>query len=708
MRVGEGMSMKSITIMCVLFACLSLVGCGADGATDQGPGAGQDANQGDGGALPDGTTEPEGPVDPGTRTLQRLNRAEYNNTVRDLLGVAATPADDFPNDDRGYGFDNIGDVLSMSPLLFELYERAADELVEEAMHIPRTELLEQTIEAESATASVGGAHLDIGWNLWSNGDVTAPELIEVPETGEYRLTVLAWGQQAGPEVAQLVFLVDGAVVDTVAVDATGPFFVEYSTVVEIREGLRSYGVGFTNDYYDEASGGDRNLIVDSFSLKGPLNATPGENPLRDRIMTCDPAVDGEMECAREVLTSFGRRAWRRSLSEEEVTMMLGLVQLALDEGDVVDEGIKLAMKAMLVSPHFLFKVELDASPVDTTSHPLTGFELATRLSYFLWSSAPDDVLLDLAESGELSDAEILAGQVERMLDDPRAEALVQNFAGQWLHIRAIEDATPDVWYFPDWNDELKQDMLTEAQMNFRSILDGERSMQSLINGQQTFLNERLAAHYDVAGVQGEAFVSVDLSGTPRVGWLSQGGLLTATSYATRTSPVRRGQWVLANLLCREPPAPPAGVEGIPEENVEGATLRERMEIHRAKPECIVCHTEMDPIGFAFENFDGIGAWRDYDEGQLIDASGELPGGQTFNGSIGLASLLTEQETFATCVVEKTMTYAIGRGPQHTDDPYFEETAALLVASDYSFRDLIRAVVLSEPFGTRRGRTDDEE
>lgn len=700
----------------MLSACACALLCGCSGLIeDSGQAAGDDGGQFDGSSdavLPGDVAvsdsidpnEYEVTSDPGTRTLQRLNSTEYNNTVRDLLGVTTRPADDFPTDDRGYGFDNIARVLAMSPLLVEMYERSAELLVNEVMYV-NTVMPEAhyfAADGPDVTATAGGSGSG-GWNLWSNGELTT--VLELESSGRYRISARAFGQQAGNETVQMVFLVDGSVVQTVSVAATS--HQTYETEVHVAAGVREIGVGFINDYYDEAAGQDRNLVVEGFTVEGPLDVMPEDNPLRSRIVTCELEGSEGRACAAAILGDFARRAWRRPLAQGELDRLMTFVDLATTEGDPVEVGVRLALRAILLSPHFLFKVELDPEPEARVVHPLNDFELATRLSYFLWRSMPDEELFALAEAGRLQDRDTIAAQVERMLDDPRAESLVQDFAGQWLWIKAIDEAVPDLWYYPQWTPELQADMRTEAELTFRTLyLQEDQSLLGLLTGRETFVNNRLAAHYGLPAVsQGgddTSFVRVDLSGTNRVGWLTQGALLTSTSYATRTSPVRRGQWVLQNLLCREPPAPPPGVEGIPQDNPDNLSLRERMLAHQTDPICASCHTEMDPIGFALEHYDGIGAWRDTDGAWAIDPSGELPGGAAFADHRELAELLASDPAFAECAIRKGFIYAIGRGPRTADKPYREAMARAFAERDYRLSELLTQVATSEPFRLRRG------
>lgn len=637
--------------------------------------------------------------DPGRKTLHRLNRAEYNNTLRDLLGTSQRPADDFPADDHGYGFDNIADVLSLSPLLLELYERAAEQVVEEVLHVPRTEPDVFQAEAEALSGSVGAAWREQGWNLWSNGSI-GPS-VEIAEAGRYRIAVRAFGQQAGDALAKMAINVNGLPAQIFDVAATQDNPEVYTVEVELEAGLTQIEAEFLNDYYDPDASQDRNLIVDWFEVVGPLDVEGGVNPLRERLVTCDPA-QGEA-CAAEILGGLAPRAWRRPLEAGELERLLGLYRAAVAEGAGFDEALGWALRGVLVSPHFIYRVEVDPGAGEAPRR-LSDFELASRLSYFLWSSMPDDALFELASSGQLRDPEVLKAQVDRMLDDPRSQALVENFAGQWLYTRALVDVQPDYQYFPGFDESLRQAMRQETELFFGVFLREDLGVDELFSADFTFLNDRLAQHYGLPSPgSGEAMVRVQLGSEERRGLLTQGSVLTVTSYPTRTSPVKRGKWVLTQLLCSEPPPPPPGVEGLATEVNPTATLRERLEQHRSNPECAVCHQIMDPVGFGMERYDGIGSYRDMDRGGFpIDATGELPGLGTFDGALELSDVIAGHEELPTCVTEQLMTYALGRGMQRSDQVWVEEVASGFASDGMRLRALIKRIVLSPPFQYRRG------
>jgi hypothetical protein len=635
-------------------------------------------------------------ADPGRVTMHRLNRVEYNNTIRDLLGTTLTPADDFPADDRGYGFDNISDVLSISPLQLELYERAAEELALEAMHLPSQSETNRT-EAESLDGQVGAASGE-AWNLWSAGEL--PLTYEFPSTGRYKITARLWGQQAGDEPVKVNLLVGGAVAGNFDVTSTSASPEEVSAEAEVTSGTKVVSVEFLNDYYDEVSGADRNLMVDWIEVEGPLDSS-GANPIRQKILVCDPATGDA--CVRQILETFAERAFRRPPTTEEVDRLAAFVKLAQDNGESVDKGIELALRAILTSPHFVFRVEVDPAPSSLEKHPLNDFELASRLSYFLWSSMPDDELFEAARAGLLQDPVELEAQVRRMLEDPKAEALTDNFAGQWLHTRALDDHVPDYQAFPDWNDELKESMRTETGLFFREFLYGELPVSQMLTADFTFLNDTLAAHYGLES-PGEEFAKVTITDPNRSGLLTQGSLLTVTSFPTRTSPVKRGKWVLTQLLCDEPPPPPAGVEGLMNEEIPTGSIRDRLEKHRTKPECAACHSLMDPLGFGLESFDGIGAFRTMDQNFPVDATGEMPTGEKFNGARELSQIVSSDERFPECVAEKMFTYALGRGPEKTDAPYLDHVNQEFTARGQRLKELIVIIATSEPFRMRRGES----
>jgi hypothetical protein len=450
-------------------------------------------------------------------------------------------------------------------------------------------------------------------------------------------------------------------------------------------------------------------FIDALEIRGPYNAL--RPPLPEsyrRIFVCGhPVGQHAPACARIDLSHLARLAYRRPVTADEIDRLCKLVASAEEAGMTFEQAMRVGVEAVLVSPNFLFRIERDPRPDDPSAiHPVKDYELASRLSYFLWSSMPDEQLLDAAERGELHDPVVLNGQVKRMLQDPKSAALVDNFFGQWLELRNLDSIRPDPDEFPAFNAQLRRAMYTESEMFVASIVREDRSIIDFLDGKYTFLNERLARFYGIPGVSGDEFRRVSLDGTERSGVLTQGSVLTVTSYPTRTSPVLRGKWILENVLNAPPPPPPPGVGSIDAKGGPLAgTMRQQMEKHRANPECASCHKLMDPLGFALENYDAVGHWRTHDAGQQIDASGELPGGKVFNGSTQLKAILAgNRDTFAECLTEKLMIYALGRGLEGYDRRAVRKIVENLAANDYRFSALISGIVNSVPF--QMGRGDD--
>ncbi len=633
--------------------------------------------------------------DPGRVTMHRLNRSEYNHTVHDLLGTARSPADDFPTDDYGYGFDNVSDVLSISPTQVELYERAAEGLAAEAMTVPETAVTTR-FEAEDLTSDVGGPTED-AWIIWSSGEL--PALVEFSAKGQYAVRARVWGQQAGPDPARMSIAVSGQSLGTFDVPNTAQDPVVIEVLADSDAGKHIVSVSFLNDYYDEVAGEDRNLFVDWIEVEGPLDA-PGTNPIRDKLLICDPVIEGD-GCVREILGAFATRAFRRPVSADEIDRLMGLVDVARGEGDSVERGIELAIHGILTSPHFIFRPELDADPESAVPHPVGDHEMASRLSYFLWSSMPDEALFQAAADGDLRGEAGIEQQVQRMIDDARSDRFVENFAGQWLYTRALKNHQPDYNYFPAYDQALGNAMRRETELFLREFLRQDLPIPEMLTAKFTFVNDRLAAHYGL-DVQGPEMVKVDLADGTRGGLLKQAGILTVTSYPTRTTPVKRGKWVLTQLLCDPPDPPPAGVEGLKIEEVPTGTIRERLAAHSQAEPCKGCHAIIDPAGFALEHYDGIGAWRTEENGFPVDATGELPTGETFEGADEMAQLLSKDPRFTRCLTKQLVTYALGRGVEEADAPFLEQIEKGLPERGNTLRGLIELVATSEPFRMRRG------
>ncbi|MCC7494776.1 MAG: DUF1592 domain-containing protein [Fimbriimonadaceae bacterium] len=645
-------------------------------------------------------------VDPGRVTLRRLNRVEYGNTVRDLFGIALDVESDLPADEVGHGFDNNGDVLSLSTLLLEKYLEAAERVVETALVLDGPAGPRQRFEAEADGEGEGHVR-----SFASTGEAVAT--VELPAAGRYVLRARAWGQQAGPEPCRMAWRVDGREVGVVEVPATAAKPEVYALEVSLPAGRLRLAAAFINDYYQpdhpDPAQRDRNFVLDWFELQGPLRGADQPLPASHRRLLPGGPVDASAaawrQAAERVLRPFGQRCWRRPLREAELTRLTGWVLAARERGEAFERGIGTALQAMLVSPHFLFRVESD-----DPSAALTDWQVATRLSYFLWATLPDEPLFALAAAGRLQDPRVLGAQVTRMLADRRAAALTTQFAGQWLNLRNLDLAQPDPRRYPTFDEALRRDMRRETELFFEHIVQANRPLTELLTADYSFLNERLATHYGVPGVRGPEFRMVKLGGPlaqQRGGLLTQASVLTVTSNPTRTSPVKRGKYVLENILGAPPPAPPPGVPPLPDDQqaVVSGTLRERMEQHRKDPNCAVCHLEMDAIGFGFENYDGVGRWRTMDGQERIQPAGVLPGGRKFTSPAALRGLLAQnQDAFCRAVAEKLLTYALGRGLEWSDRCAVDQIVKKTKAGGYRCAVLLTAVATSDPFLRRRPAT----
>jgi hypothetical protein len=650
---------------------------------------------------------PDSPADPGEFVLHRLNRTEYDNTVRDLFGTSLRPARDFPNDDFGFGYDHISSVLSLSPLHVELYERAADQLLAEAFAPAVTYPLDQVAEAEDGLAAQASGGSDSGagfWTLSSQGTLTAT--LQAPVAGRYTAGARAYGHLAGGESARLALYVDGRLVHRAEVGSIASQAERYGVELDLSAGSHTVRVAFLNDYEAPATGADRNLLVDHLFLRGPLDVPSPEGSRRDRVQPCDPDSLGRRTCAALSLHTFAERAWRRPVGQDELEGLLSIYDLVMDGGDGFDFALQQGLKAVLMSPHFLFRVERDEALGSTEPHPLSPFELAARLSYFLWSSTPDDVLLDAARADALQTDDQIAAQVRRMLADPRSESLVDSFAGQWLYIRAVDDAAPDGATWPDFDEELRASLKGEMSAFFRSFKEEDRSMVELVTARETFLDARLAEHYGLQGFvppEDGGFARVGFDGRRRGGVLTQGGLLAATSYPLRTSPTRRGKWIMEQLLCSAPPPPPPGVEGLDEGAVggEAETVRQKLEAHVSDPTCASCHVRMDAYGFAMEHFDPVGVWRETDSGLPIDAAAEIDG-VPFDGALEMAQVVAANPSLTRCMSQQLYTFALARGPQSSDWRLLNGIHDRFEEGGFRFDTLAEAIALSPAFRSRRG------
>jgi hypothetical protein len=647
--------------------------------------------------------QPNSTDDPGHPVLHRLNRAEYDNSVHELLGTELRPAESFPSDDHGFGFDNNSGVLSISPVQLQLYEQAAQLLAAEALAPPPPASTTQVARGETLHSAFGGQRAT-AYNLSNNGSVVAE--FKLPAPGRYRVTVRAWGEQAGNAVVRMRVGVAGhdlfsSDVPNVA-EAPGTFTREVSLVA----GSAAVEVFFLNDAFDRKSRRDRNLLLDSVSVAGPLDTAAEAQARRAHVLICDPARGGE-PCLRQILTQFAGRAFRRPLRADEVDRLLRLVASASESGESVEHGIELAVRGVLLSPHFLFRPELDAQPQSLIVRRLSAYEVASRLSYFLWSSMPDAELFRDAQSGALDDTAGLRREAARMLADPRSLSLVDDFAGQWLLFRALDDHQVDS-SLSDFDDRTRADLGQETRLFIAEFLHRPLPVEQLLTARFSFLNDNLARYYGLQAQPGSAFAKVELDGPERGGLLRQASLLTVSSLPHRSSPVKRGKWVLGQLLCSEPPPPPPGVPQIPHQDFSTATLREILKAHRDKPECAVCHNVLDPIGLALENYDAIGRFRASDHGQPIDAHGTLPDGTMLNGPDDLSRTIARDARFPACVAEKLYTYALARGLEPHDRQELDRILKELGGRGFSLSDLIAEIVQSNGFRYRRGEAPELE
>lgn len=704
--------------------------------------------------------------DPGRVTARRLNRAEYNNTVRDLLGVDIKPADTFPQDDSGYGFDNIGDVLSLSPVLMEKYLTAAENVARTAIYgIPAMKPSVVEIRPQ-------GRKIEPKFTPLAEYDTTGlglPNALHTthrfPVEAEYTFRLYLNGARpAGSDAVKFAVWIDGKQVQARELDPEGgaafdenrqvfdSFTLDFrakvpagehwvaASALNLFDGLPpSYNGANPSkktqpkppefkerpDLSPEINKRRRaafeaklnekvpvnTVRVNRVDIGGPYNQVVGASiESKKKVFSCGH-LDGKHQagCAQKIIANLAHRAYRRPVSAGEIEPLLNLVTMAQKKGDTFEEGICVAVQAILVSPHFLFRLEQDRLPASTAtdvpSYRIGQHELASRLSYFLWSSMPDAELLQAADQGTLRKPLIMKAQIQRMLKDEKAKALVENFGGQWLELRKLESTKPDRERFPEYDDYLRMSIRRETEMFIESIVREDKSILDFIDGKYSYLNERLAALYKVPGVRGPEFRKVSLAGNPqRAGIITHASVLTVSSYTTRTSPVLRGKWILENILNAPPPAPPPDVPTLDESKIGATlTLRQQLEEHRKNPTCASCHSRLDPLGFGLEKFDAIGVWRTMDGKLPIDDSGELPDGRKFSGPEELRSILrADRNAFAQCLTEKLLTYGLGRGLERYDKPAIKKIAASVAANEFRFSSLVLEIVNSLPFQMRRG------
>ena len=671
--------------------------------------------------------------DPGRPTIHRLNRLEYANAIRDLLGLTVDVSTMLPADDLAYGFDNNADILTIAPGMLERYLSAArrigrlavgDPGIEpDVVRYPVSSLLVQRDRAseEMPFGSRGGAAVThhfpldgeyvVRLTLVGNGGRREPQQIDVRING-VRAALLQAGRGARGGATRGMPTGDGALAVRVPVRAgTRAVSVSFLKRTAVAEGVAPERLPVWT--FSTGRGYVEPMALESLAIEGPFGPGPaapaglgaGETPSRRRIFTCRPGGPGdERACADEILATLARRAFRRPVTGDDVDLLRAFYAEGR-RGATFEAGIQRAIESLLVDPEFLFRIERDPEDAAPGSpYRLSDVELASRLSFFLWSSIPDDELLAAAEAGRLRDPAVLERQVRRMLADERARVLVDSFAAQWLHLRRMRTVTPDVQAFPAFDDNLRDALVRETELFVESQIREDRGVVELLTADHTFVNERLARHYGMPGVYGSRFRRVPLGDGARRGLLGHGSILTVTSLATRTSPVVRGKWVLENILGTPPPPPPPDVPDLPEREAgeEPRSMRARLEAHRANPVCSACHARMDPLGFALEHFDAVGKWRAAEGGVPIDASGALPDGTTFDGLPGLRDvLLARQDEFVTTVTEKLLTYALGRGIEHYDRPAIRAIVRDAAADGYRWSSLVLGIARSLPFQLRR-------
>jgi hypothetical protein len=660
-----------------------------------------------------------------TETFRRLNRTEYQNAIRDLLNVEIDPAALLPKDEASHGFDNVT-VGTLSPTLLDRYITAAQKISQLAIGAPRKKPggdtyripadVTQEDQVEGLPIGTRGGTLirhtfpqDAEYEFQVRLARDRNEEIE-GLNGTYELEILIDGKRmelftvAPPKISKDYESVDGKLKLRVPVSAglheVGVTFIDNSSALLERK-RQPYAAAFNMHRHPRLR-----PAIYQVSINGPYNAKgPGNSSSRRTILIAEPkSTSDEEPCAEKIISRLARRAYRRAIAAEDLQQALQIYR-ETQEAEGFEAGIEAAISSILVSPEFLFRVETDPSGLSpNTTYRVPDIQLASRLSFFLWSSIPDEELLDLAIRGELSKPEVLHQQTRRMLKDARARSLATNFADQWLYLRNLDSLTPDARLFPDFDDNLRQALRRETVLFFQNILENDRSTLDLLKADYTYLNERLAKHYGIRGVYGSHFRKVAV--TPemrRGGLLRHGSVLSVTSYATRTSPVIRGHWILGNLLGTPPPPPPPNVPALDEKKISSSlSVRERLAEHRANPACASCHDVMDPVGFALENFDAVGRWRDFENGYPVDASGGLPDGSKFEGVDALEQgLLKRPELFVGTFAEKLLTFSLGRGVETYDAPAVRKIVKDAARDDFRFSSVIIGVVNSTPFQMKR-------
>jgi hypothetical protein len=674
---------------------------------------------------------------PGRTMVHRLNRTEYANAIKDVLNLDVDASDLLPPDDSAEGFDNIAQALTISPALLERYLSASAKVTRMAVGDPDVGTSVSTYRPRPDLSQ--NSHIE-GTPVGTLGGLVTNHYF--PLDGEYqfepKLSQSILGMIHGLEDEHaLEITLDGARVKLLhfggndGIIKTVPTSMAYANDlhakmifrIPVKAGPHTVAVAFlrqssaqTAEIWQQyqRTAIDANETkgfphLDKIAITGPINPTgPGDTPSRRRIFTCrPPAGKDEIPCARSILSGLARKAYRRPVNDKDMERLLTFYQRGRNQGSF-EAGIEMALRRVISGPEFVFRIENDpANLAPNTPYRLSDLELASRLSFFLWSTVPDDQLFNVAVQARLKDPVVLEQQVRRMLSDPKADALVTNFAAQWLQLRNLRGIIPDPDVFPDFDDNLRQAFVRETELLFESVVKNDRSVTDLLTSDYTFINERLAKHYGIRGVYGEQFRRVAITEEARKGLLGQGSILTLTSVATRTSPVARGKWILINLLGTPPPPPPPNVPALKEDNAAKAqSMRDRMTAHRANPFCATCHKVMDPIGFVLENYDGVGRWRVKDGEARIDSGDTLFDGSRVEGAVGLRNfLLSRREVFIQTMTEKMLTYAVGRPMDYRDMPYVRKILRDAAKSDYKFSAILMGIIRSPQFQMRVKQAD---
>jgi len=678
-----------------------------------------------------------GRPDPGRLTLRRLNRAEYNATIRDLLHIDFRPADDFPSDDVGHGFDNIADVLTVSPVLMERYLDAADQIAAQAIPLSAVAPPKRTMVARFCEPASPNVSQERFRPLTaSNRDAVLSGPINTPARitpdGDFIMRARLYAKSATGRPVTVALMVAGPQLARPSPDSDlakldGAAFANFrrATIVKIADitATSEKDAQVIEARIPRVAGVERillaavkapagqpapTLFVEWLEYEGPLDARA---PATKTLMVSTPGKS-QAEQTREILARFAPRAWRRPITAEELDRLCKLVAYAMGHNDSWEEAMRRAVSAILASPKFVFRLEPDDQPANPEPHPVNEYQLATRLSYFLWGSGPDDHLLVVAANGKLTAS--LDAEIQRMLRDPRSDALIENFALQWLQLGRLAGHGTDPATFPAWQPELRAAMVEETRYFFREIIRTDRSILDLLDGEFTWVNRPLANLYGfktASSIPPGEWKRVSLAGTHRAGLLTQAAILTVTSNPTRTSPVKRGKWILEQILGTPPPPPPPNTPSLDDAGRKEltGTFRQKLEQHRADPKCANCHAKMDAFGFALENFNGIGQWRDRDErGAPIDTTGRLAAGRALKGLDDMKALLHDRRTeFTRCFTEKMFIYALGRGLDYYDEPAIDRIVATLERNDCRFSALVAAIVKSPAFLLRRGTSQAE-